>query len=80
MALWPVKMFPTILLDNEESQHREGTRAYVTFIKWIGGYAENFEGWQFCKSNPLPRVLDHLEMETTKTTGLIASSPLPCLH
>ena len=33
-------MFPKILLDNEESQHREGTRAYVTFIKWIGEYAK----------------------------------------
>jgi len=37
LALKPAKMFPTLLLDNEESQHREGTRAYVTFIKWIGG-------------------------------------------
>ena len=47
LALWPVKMFPKILLDNEESQHREGTRAYVTFIKWIGGYAENLGGSGF---------------------------------
>lgn len=36
IALWPAKMFPSLLLDNEESQHKEGTRAYITFIKWIG--------------------------------------------
>ena len=35
LALWPAKMFPTLLLDDEESQYVEGTRAYITFIKWI---------------------------------------------
>ena len=32
----PVKMFPELLLDNQESQSVEGTRTYVRFIKWFG--------------------------------------------
>ena len=35
LALLPVKMFPALLLDNHESQHVEGTRTYVTIIKWV---------------------------------------------
>jgi len=32
----PVKMFPELLLDTQESQSVEGTRTYVRFIKWFG--------------------------------------------
>ena len=35
LALLPAKMFPELLLDNQESQHREGTRTYIRVIKWI---------------------------------------------
>ena len=35
LALLPVKMFPALLLDNQESQYVEGTRTYVRFIKWF---------------------------------------------
>ena len=38
LALLPAKMFPELLLDNQESQHREGTRTYITVMKWIGRY------------------------------------------
>ena len=31
----PAKMFPQLLLDNEESQYEDGTRTYVRFIKWV---------------------------------------------
>ena len=37
----PVKMFPQLLLDNEESQYVEGTRTYVRFIKWVARYNNN---------------------------------------
>ena len=35
LALLPAKMFPELLLDNQESLETEGTRTYVTFIKWV---------------------------------------------
>ena len=35
LALLPAKMFPALLLDNQESQYEEGTRTYVRFIKWF---------------------------------------------
>ena len=35
LALLPAKMFPELLLDNQESLHREGTRTYITVMKWI---------------------------------------------
>ena len=38
LALLPAKMFPELLLDNQESQYVEGTRTYITFIKWIARY------------------------------------------
>ena len=38
LALLPAKMFPELLLDNQESLHREGTRTYVTVIKWMARY------------------------------------------
>ena len=38
LALLPAKMFPELLLDNQESQSEEGTRTYVTVMKWIGRY------------------------------------------
>ena len=34
----PAKMFPELLLDNQESQHREGTRTYVRYLKWTARY------------------------------------------
>ena len=34
----PAKMFPELLLDNQESQSEEGTRTYITVMKWIGRY------------------------------------------
>ena len=38
LALMPAKMFPELLLENQESLHREGTRTYVTVIKWMARY------------------------------------------
>ena len=38
LALLPAKMFPELLLDNQESLETEGTRTYVTFIKWMARY------------------------------------------
>ena len=38
LALLPAKMFPELLLDNQESQSEEGTRTYITVMKWIGRY------------------------------------------
>ena len=38
LALLPAKMFPELLLDNQESQHREGTRTYVRVVKWTARY------------------------------------------
>jgi len=38
IALLPAKMFPQLLLDNQESLDREGTRTYVTFMKRIARY------------------------------------------
>jgi len=35
VALLPAKMFPGLLLDNQESLDREGTRTYVSFIKSV---------------------------------------------
>ena len=35
LALLPAKMLPELLLDNQESLETEGTRTYVTFIKWM---------------------------------------------
>ena len=42
LALLPAKMFPGLVLDTQESQYVEGTRAYVTFIKWIARLISNF--------------------------------------
>jgi len=36
IALLPARMFPELVLDNQESQHIEGTRTYITIIKRIG--------------------------------------------
>ena len=36
MALAPVKMFSKYLLDNEETQHKDGVRAIVTMLKELG--------------------------------------------
>ena len=33
LALAPVKMFPTLLLDNEQSQHKDGCRDVVKLMK-----------------------------------------------
>ena len=38
LASLPAKMFPELLLDNQESQHKEGCRTYYRIIKWIGRY------------------------------------------
>ena len=35
LALLPAKMLPELLLDNQDSLETEGTRTYVTFIKWM---------------------------------------------
>ena len=35
-ALLPARWWPHIFLDNEESQTQEGTRSYITNIKWLG--------------------------------------------
>jgi hedgehog protein len=35
-ALLPARWWPQIFLDDEESQTREGTRSYITNIKWLG--------------------------------------------
>ena len=32
----PVKTLPSILLDNEESQHKDGVRGVVTIFKKVG--------------------------------------------
>jgi len=36
MALLPARWWPHIFLDDEESQMKEGTRNYITNIKWLG--------------------------------------------
>ena len=40
LTMLPVKALPLLLLDNEESQHRDGVRAVVKVLKklgrWIG--------------------------------------------
>merc|ERR1712241_46921 len=36
LASLPAKMFPELLLDNHESQYKEGCRTYYRIIKWIG--------------------------------------------
>ena len=38
MALAPVKMFSKYLLDNEETQHRDGVRAIVKMMKKLGTF------------------------------------------
>ena len=38
IALLPAKMFPQLLLDNQESLDSQGTRTYVTFMKRIARY------------------------------------------
>ena len=35
LALLTAKMFPSLLLDTQESQYVEGTRTYVRFFKWF---------------------------------------------
>ena len=46
LALLPAKIFPELLLDNLESQHREGTRTYIRAIKWIARLISN--GTDYC--------------------------------
>lgn len=36
LALLPARLLPQLVLDNQESQHTEGTRTYVSTIKMIG--------------------------------------------
>ena len=36
MALAPIKIFSKYLLDNEETQHRDGVRAVVKMLKELG--------------------------------------------
>ena len=38
MALAPVKIFSKYLLDNEETQHRDGVRAVVNMLKMLGTF------------------------------------------
>ena len=38
LALMPAKMFPELLLDNQESLETEGTRTYVRYLKWTARY------------------------------------------
>ena len=51
-AFLPVKLFPW-LLDNEESQHRDGLRFYPKLLTWFGTQINMVESYK-AESNLMP--------------------------
>ena len=52
IAFLPVKLFPW-LLDNEESQHRDGLRFYPQLLTWFGTQINMVESYKD-ESNHMP--------------------------
>ena len=60
LAMYPIKAAPTFLLDNDQSQHKDGVRSVVKLIKHAGEWIGTRK--QKGKKNELP-TLDHFLFE-----------------